>query len=457
MQVTRKTRRQSRLENLLFVVLFLGVVGLVAWLSRTYHYQADWTAAGRHSLSEASQALLKQVQGPIAVTAFARQDEALRRRIVDFVARYQRYRDAISLQFVNPDTSPDEVRRLGITVDGELVIDYQGRQEKVQGLTEESFTNALQRVARGAERWLAFLRGHGERGLWGGGRDDLGTIARELKSKGFQLQEINLVTDQSIPDNTTVLVIAGPRVDLLPGEVKIVQDYLDKGGSLLWLQEPGGLHGLEPVAERFGLRFLSGTVVDPAAVQLFGAPFVLVGEYGASPITRDLSALTLFPEAVAMEVSDVEGWTATPFLETTERAWSENGPLKGSVAYDAGQDVAGPLTIGISLERSADQPEPVEQEAGKRRRQQRLVVLGDVDFMSDAYVGNGANLMLAMNVFNWLSSDEAFLSIPPSTAPDVGLDLDNKGLWIISLGFLVGIPVLLGGSGLLIWLRRRKR
>ena len=48
MKVTVKSRRQIRLQNILFVVLFVGLIGVLAWLSTRYHYQSDWTANGRN-------------------------------------------------------------------------------------------------------------------------------------------------------------------------------------------------------------------------------------------------------------------------------------------------------------------------------------------------------------------------------------------------------------------------
>jgi gliding motility-associatede transport system auxiliary component len=491
MEVTRKTRRRARLEQSVFVVLFLCAGALLAWLSTRYHYQADWTAAGRNTLSPASQTLLAQLTGPVNITAFARENELLRRYIAETVGRYQRYKKDVSLTFLNPDTQPDAVRRLGITVDGELLVDYQGRQEKVQDLTEQSLTNALQRVARRAERWLAVLEGHGERSPWGNAPRDLTVLDRELKSKGFHVQGLNLVNDPKIPDNTTVLVIAGPQVNLAPGEVKIIEDYLEKGGSLLWLQDAGSLHGLEPLAEKLGTHFMKGTVVDPVAVQLFGAAFALVGDYGASAVTRGLNAITLFPEAAAIEFKPPKGWEGSPFLETTARSWLETGPLSGEIAFDAGKDVAGPLTIGVTLEREvgSSAPErknetpkteakpggqgttqaghagaqpPVAEKAevkerGQSGRKQRVVVVGDGDFLADAYIGNGGNLALALNLFNWLSQDDRLIAVPPKTAPDLTLTLSPVQTVVIGAGVLFALPLLLGGNGLLLWLRRRKR
>ncbi len=446
MDVTPKTKRRVRLENLLFLALFLSVMGLLAWLSTRYAAQWDWTAAGRNTLSEASRKLLSTLEGPVEVTAFARENQSLRRHIREVIARYQRYKPDIRLTFINPDIAPEKVRELGVTQEGELVIAYRGRTEKVQDLGEESITNALSRLARGGERWAVFLAGHGERDPAGSTPQDLTAFARVLKDKGFHINTLNLAAQKApaIPENTTVLVIASPRMGLLPGEVKLIQDYVEKGGNLLWLHDPGPLHGLGPVAEMLGISFIQGTVVDPVAVQLFGAPFALVAEYPFTPITRELDAITLFPEAAAFEFKPPEGWEGKAFLETSAHSWAETGKLEGSVAFDEGQDVRGPLTIGASLER-------------EKEKKQRIAVVGDGDFLSDAYLGNGGNLLLGLNIFNWLSQDESFISIPPKTAPDTHLDLSPRETWWISLTFLIGLPLFLGANGLFIWWRRRRR
>ena len=88
MQVTRSSRRQLQLQNLLFLAGLLVLVGLLAWLSTRYSYQADWTSSGRNTLSVDSRKLLDEMPGPIHITAFAREAQLLRDHIVDLVARY---------------------------------------------------------------------------------------------------------------------------------------------------------------------------------------------------------------------------------------------------------------------------------------------------------------------------------------------------------------------------------
>ncbi|MEW6354405.1 MAG: GldG family protein [Pseudomonadota bacterium] len=457
MEVTPKSRLHVRLQNILFVVLFLAVIGMAAWLSTRYNYQADWSAGARNTLSAASQELLKKLSGPVMVTAYARENEQLRRPISDLLSRYRRYKSDIHLSFVNPDSEPQRVRELGITVDGELVIQYAGRTEKLQELNEQGLTNALQRVARTEKRVLAFITGHGERDPHGAANHDLGNWVRQLENKGLSAQTVNLVSEPRIPQDTTALVIAGPQTDLLPGEVKLIEDYVAQGGNLLWLHDPGAPRGLAPLAERLGVEFQPGVIVDPTT-QLLGIErpdFALVGDYPPHSITRNFNTLTLFPTAAAIDLQTPEGWEGEAFLVTQQRSWSESGALQGEITLDQGKDIAGPLNIAVALTRAT--PDATQVSTQKSATEQRIVVTGDGDFLSNTYLGNGGNLELGLNIVNWLSHDDALIAISARTAPDTRLTLSDTASLFIGFGFLFVLPLALVGAGLTIWLKRRKR
>lgn len=453
MQVTKKSRTQIRLQNIIFVFLFLGIVGMLAWLSGRYMISSDWTLDARNTLSPASTELLKTINGPVSITAFVRdtvQSKALRQRITQIVGRYQKHHADISLRFINPDLEPQMSRDLGIRIEGEMVIRFGERSENLQNLTEQSLTNALQRVIRSADRYVVFLEGHGERNPRGRANHDLGDWATQLKSKGLNIQTLNLATTPQLPDNTSILVIASPQVSLLPGEFTIIAKYLASGGNLLWLADPGDLHGLGSLAEQLGIEFQPGIIVDPTTVSLGiqDPRFTIITEYGDQAVTANFDTITLFPQARGIEVIEGSDWQPAPFLTSAADSWAETSELKGELELNAGEDIPGPLNIGMILTRHSGDSE--------NGNEQRAVVIGDGDFLSNAYLGNAGNLNLGLNLVNWLSRDETFIDIPARTAGDLKLELTPFSAGLLGIGFLFIIPLSLLAAGIFIWWRRRK-
>jgi hypothetical protein len=223
----------------------------------------------------------------------------------------------------------------------------------------------------------------------------------------------------------------------------------------LWLGDPGSVYGLGPLAQDLGIHFGAGTVLDPNS-QLFGIndpKILLVPKYDEdSGITKDFSTATVFPAATSLDADKDSGWQADAFLKTMPRSWLMTGKLEGEVSYDAKRgDKLGPLTIGLSLTR------PLKAPKGQPAGEQRVVVTGDGDFLSNSYIGNGGNLQLGLNIFNWLAHDDSYISINPRPAPDLTLILTPLQQGLIGFGFLLALPLLLLAAGIGVWLRRRRR
>jgi ABC-type uncharacterized transport system involved in gliding motility auxiliary subunit len=328
-----------------------------------------------------------------------------------------------------------------------LVIEYGGRKENLSQLSEEAFTNTLARLGRGGERWVVFVSGHGERSPVAQANHDLSSWAGQLAKRGLKTRSIALGGNTAVPQNTSVLVIASPRVKFLAAEIKQIEQYLARGGNLLWLADPGPLQGLERVAESLGVEFQRGVVVDPASPSLTGsaANFIVVSRFGAHPAVQGFELMTLFPEVAALSVQPSKGWEQQVIIETAPSAWLETGASTGQLRFDPGQDMRGPLNIAVALTRKQED------------REQRVAVIGDGDFLSNSFLGNGGNLELGMNLVNWLGSDDAYINVPVRIAPDLSLTLSRNAQIGIVLGFLVVLPVGLFASGIVIWWRRRKR
>lgn len=457
MKVTAKTRLQFRLNSAFMFILLIGTAIVLGWFSTRYDKQFDWTASGRHTLSETSQNVLSKLEGPLDITAYASNNQELREIIKKIINRYQTFKPDINLHFVNPVAVPDEVRGLGISVDGELIVRYQGRMEHIKSDSEEEFTNTMQRLARGGERWLAFLEGHGERNALGKANYDLGIWVTNLTNRGYKAQPINLAETDSIPDNTSVLIIAGPQVDYLPGEVEKILKYIESGGNLLWLVDPGKLYGLKPLAEQLHVEIHPGTIIDFVG-QLLGVsdPTIAIASgstYQPHPALDGFNLTTLFPAASPVEVIENQTWHFQPLIISGDHTWAETGELQGEVKFDEGVDAPGPLNLIVSLTREIE----IKATNGELvNRKQRILVSGDGDFLSNTFIGNSGNLELGVRLINWLSNDDELISIPPQIANDIYLELSDTTKIIIIVGFLIVLPLGLLIGGISIWWRRRK-
>ena len=165
-------------------------------------------------------------------------------------------------------------------------------------------------------------------------------------------------------------------------------------------------------------------------------------------------------------------WDAETLLETLPRTWAETEDYSDDLTMDPEQDIAGPLVIGISLTRNqfkkADDSLASDETANSENlpddvaneeldKQQRVVVIGDSDFVSDNYIGQSGNMDFAMNVINWLTREDNFIVIPNKTNGFQYFELSKTMQIIIGFGFLLVIPLGLLLTGLIIWMRRRKR
>ena len=425
--------------SLLFV---LALVVIVA--SYHYRYVSDWTRIGKHSLTLASKEILKQLPNTIEVNAYLARTHPARSQVVEFIERYQRYHKNLQLAIIDPANEPQHVRDNDIK-EGELVINYQGRKERVEKLLESSFSTALARLARNEQRFIVFVTGHGERSPNRSANHDVSDWSKTLRARGLKVQEINLSETRAIPDNTAVLIIASPQLSYLNNEIKLIARYLSSGGNLLWLSDPEEPIELKPLADLIGVDKIPGTVVDPASLSngLDNPALLLATSYPAHDSLASFNLTTLFVYASAYVARQGSEFNATTLVRSSDNAWSETSKLEGNVGLDDGLDFPGPLPLVLALERH------------QANQQQRVVISGDGDFLANAYLGNAGNQDFGVRLVEWLASAEEMINIPARISPDNSLDLKRWQIVVIGFGFLVVIPAGLILNGILVWKKRK--
>jgi ABC-type uncharacterized transport system involved in gliding motility auxiliary subunit len=459
------TKKQTLIQQLLSAVLFLAVLVMLGWLSTRYKSEIDWTAGKRNSITEASQKQLAAMPDPIKFTAFVPSGDAEVRNSLQFdIARYQRYKKNIVLEFIDPNAQPQKVREMNVAAAGEVVVGYQGRHENLHATTEPVITTALQRLAYSGEQWVVFLEGHGERSISDAqSQSSISKFAQVLRSKGLKLQALNLAKTPQIPDNTSVLVLASPSSRLLEGEVNIVKQYVARGGNLLWLADPDYPPGAEALAKDLGIAWQNGYAIFPEYKALgTGHPgFFAATDYPPNPVTQGLDQITLFPLVRSLTADPKSGWTSLPLLKTSDAAWLETGNIEsGTVKLDP-EDIPGPLNIGMTLTRDhkdGDAKDAPSAAPGTGKiKPQRVALIGDADFIANAYLDQLGNQQLGLNLIQWLASRDAQLNIDIPKAPDTSLEMPGWAVVAVAVGFVAVLPLLLVGLGVGRWIVRRRK
>jgi ABC-type uncharacterized transport system involved in gliding motility auxiliary subunit len=471
MKINHKLRLQMLMQNSFFVILFLVLVSLIGYLSHEYHFSKDITQSNRNILTEGSINVLKQMKGDVNVTVFASEDntahgENYRKGVRDFISRFQRTKPDIRIAFVSPAQNPKLAQEAGIKAEGELVVEYQKRSEHLlPPYAEQEMTNLLVRLSRTHEKPVMYLDGHGERNLIGLKNNDLGAFGDQLQKKGFKLFNPDLTIAQGVPMNGSMLVIASPQVNVGAVEVKKIKTYLDNGGNLLWLLDDNNLHGLDEIAKYVGLEVSKGMVVDASASQYgVDTKIAFASQYGDHAITKNFMLRTMFPEArkVSAQGTDENGWKVSNFVDVAPNGWLENNPKEldstaTKAVFDEKEDIKGPINIAVALERIY----------GKKG--QRVVVVGNANFLSNNHVTSESNLDLGVNIVNWLAGDDSLITIQPKPLKDMNVMIPQSGwghVWAlivfmpifgISFGlFQVIIPLILLVTGVMLWWKRRK-
>lgn len=450
MQLTRRLRWQLAAQSGVFVVLLALLVALLAYFAREYRTEYDVTRGARNTLSAATVGALKQLQGPVTVTAYAvRQDSSgsnVHKAVEERLRAYQRAKPDLQLQLIDPREQPKLAAEAGLRTPNALVLEYQRRSEQIPlaEFSEQSFANALLRLARGANNLVLWLDGHGERKLDGLANHDLGAFGHRLREKGFSIASINLGLAQDVPENAALLVITQPQVELQPAEAEKLLRYIERGGNLLWLIDTEPLRGLQPLAEKLGLVLTPGTVVDPALAPRSGPPvFAVAANYARHAVVGALQYNTLFPHARQIGADDGVGWKVTPLIDVAQRGWVEVGRIDAKPVFDKSRDFPGPVNVASAFERTVGD------------REQRAIVVGTGHFLSNSFLGNGGNLALGLGMLNWLAGEDAMVTIDARPASDTQIEIDSTQLYLIAFVVLFALPLAFAAAGIAVWWRRR--
>ncbi len=476
----RSVSRKSFLYSsnlLLIIVLVLAILVLVNYFFARHHHRFDFTEAKLHSLSDQSVKVLKGLKDEVLLKCFFRETHYNRNKMENLLKNYAYHSKKIKYEFIDPDKNPGLVKRYEISQDGTTILECGDKENRITTSTEEDLTNAIIKVTREKKKVIYFLEGHGEASIEQSDDSGYSYAKQELEKLGYEVKKLTLALSDTFPSDCALLVIPGPEKDLLPNELETIKAFVQKGGRVFFMVDPETAPGLAPFLQDFGFKLEDDIVVDTMS-RLFGGDYFmpLVSEYEYHEITQNFRYATFFPYARSVEVATQkpEGITVSILGKTSPNSWSERQLTVQKVTFDKDKDKQGPISLAaVATIKPKEEEKKTEAEEGKNtgeaeekakaqeaeevevKKEGRMAVFGDSDFVANRYYNLSGNGNFFLNTVNWLTEEADLISIQPKTASPRTLHLTPSQGRMIFFASVVILPLIVLVTGVAVWIRRR--
>jgi ABC-type uncharacterized transport system involved in gliding motility auxiliary subunit len=446
-------------------VLGIALLCMLGFLAHRHPLRFDWSEAQVNTLTDQSLELLGRLEGEVRVTAFFQQTEIP--QVSGLLDRYAYESDAITLEFVDPNSVPLRVQQLGLDPEalakGLIRLEQDGEGIVVSDLSEAGMTNGLLKLVSSSDKKVYFLSGHNERpianqeGAPAEGKESVGRAAEALRNETYAVESLAMATLGEIPEDADVVIIAGPTQPYFSHETDALRAYLAGGGALLVMIDPRARTNLyEPLVD-WGVEMGDDVVVDQVRAIFNQATMPLAAEYSSEhPITSGIRQTTVFPMVRSVQPAPESEGDLEIIVLTGADSWAErdlDGWMEtGRALYDEG-DLNGPVPIAV-----AGRPAlaAADDGAAAGEAEPRLVVFGDSEFASNEYIEAHVNRDLFLNAVNWLMGDVEQIGVRPRLSRASRFELDAgqfRGIVYLSLFVL---PETIAVIGVVAWWLRRE-
>ena len=298
------SRRVALRALALFAAGFAAVIALDL-AARRSTARLDLTVDRLYTLSDQSRALCgelaAQTGAPIELVFF--EDALLAKDVRLLVDAYAEACPQVAMRDASRKEPPPGARELYTTTATTVIACRGDVCDPVGYPSERNITAAILRLASARMPRVYFLVGHGEVDLASQNDGGYSGLAALLRDQGFDVQALVGPATAELPRDAEVLIAAAPERDLLPEELALLDRYLEGGGRLLALSEPGLRSNFySEFLRRWGFDLEDGVIVDDAASPLLQDPSplnLLVHLFAPyNPVTRTLSRRTMLLDAV---------------------------------------------------------------------------------------------------------------------------------------------------------------
>ena len=325
-------------------------------------------------------------------------------------------------------------------------IDYSTYSYQTTGYDGEGQTvSALAYVTTEDMPVFYTVGGHGELELE---EKFLNTITKE----NVAYETLMLHTVDEIPEDAQGVILNAPTGDYTEEDADKIIAYLQKGGNALIVSTmaEGEMTNFKRILDFYGISEVDGTIVEQDRNYYYQNPYYLFPEIASTEVTAALAdGLVFAPFSKGLSYDDtMDENYYTPLLTTSNSAFSKTDITDNSDFSKGAQDVDGPFTISLEVEKSMEDGSVSHA----------FVVGGESLFTSLADdMAPGNNVKLFSSMISVLADHESSVAIPVKSLSMPNLVFKAQTAYIAAVLCVIVIPLAALAAGLVIWLRRRRR
>ena len=483
---TSGTRNGSYSVGLTVVVIAIVIVlNLVIGQLPESLRNLDVSSTRIYEISDTTTDLLDSLDEDVDMTVLAVRDDT-DDRITTFLSKYEALSDHINIEWVDPvlhpsalteyDTSENTIvisceatgKSTTVSFDDILVPDmysyyYYGSTDYTEFDGEGQLTSAVNYVTSDVEKTIYQTTGHGEGTL-------STTITDLMDQNNYNLSEINLLMNTSIPEDCDLLLMYEPATDLSDDETEMLRNYLADGGKVMILlgdTNATELPNLETVLEEYGMQAADGYIADPQRCYQ-GNYYYIFPELSVSGDMADgiSSEMVLLTNTHGMNLIDParDTITTTGFMSSSDGAYAVTETTQqqgdytlGAVAEEtvsSSDDDADTDSSGEDAEEASDDS---SADTASDEVTSRLTVISAGSLIDSQITDTFTqleNTRVFMNAVTANFDGVQNISVEPKSLQVEYNTVQYAGLF--SLLVIFGIPAAVLIGGFVVWFRRRK-
>lgn len=454
------------------VIASVVVLNLVVQELPSKFREIDLSSQKLYTIGEQTEKILKKLDKEVQMY-WVVQDGTESSDIEKLLERYEEGSKHIQIEKKDPAVNPafvsqytsDNISNNSVIVacgDKSKVVDYSDMYEtsinyntysqQVTGFDGEGqLTSAINYVISENMPVLYTLEGHDEAAM-------SKTMKETIQKANIDIQSLNLLTEESVPEDTECLFIFAPAKDLNKEEADKVISYLENGGKAFIVSNYTNedMSNFNRILENYGVQPENGIVFEGDSNHFVSQnPYYLLPNIENNAITAELSAQSRYVlAAMAQGVRQIENvrdsLQISSILRTSDSAYSKTDlENMESVEQEEG-DIQGPFDLGVMI------TEEVEED-----KETQIVYFAAQSIFDDSAnaMVSGTNYELLASSLGWMCNTDEIntVSIASKSYDTTSLVIpaSDANFWSIFVTAILPLSVLALGFG--IWMKRRKQ